>query len=85
MAAIIDFLFSTRKVSRSLRINDILKEYQRASSSMQVCTLYGLDADTCLDNHSGHTIAEKTGGVSQIRGFRKTAVRGELHFSEVWR
>ena len=55
---------------------------------MQVCTLYGLDADTCLDSRittAGHTIAEKTGGVPQIRGFRKTAVRGELHFSEVWR
>jgi len=78
MAAIIDFLFSTREVSRSLRINDILKEYQRASSSMQVCTLYGLDADTCLDSRitAGHTIAGKKGGMPQIRDFRKTAARG---------
>ena len=83
MAAIIDFLFSTREVSRSFRINDILlKEYQRASSSMQVCTLYGLDADTCLDSRitAGHTIAEKKGGMPQIRDFRKTAARGANYF-----
>ena len=33
-----------------------------------------------FENHSGHTIAEKTGGIRQIRGFRKTAVRGANYF-----